>query len=246
MREPQAARRLPPVAGSVNAQQEAVALWRFYQGRGIKPSIRSIGRALRDQKIRCRDADLFLWLSKFRAAAVIQAEAKTVTTGSTWQQPGSGFARAAKVSLPSKPLSSGSKEPSEPAPFFEMPPANVTPLRRPKKAKDLTWRKPLVDTAEALLQREIRTWSAEERFTWARWHCLVFANCTADEGRNRTQASRVAKGLASMALSVEYGDVTGAEYYRLAKIIHAQRDKTPWFDPWMIKGAIESQEAVHA
>lgn len=83
----------------MNAQQEAVALWKFLEGRGFAPSVRSIGRALRDQGLKFRDQDLHGWLSQFREAAGKQREAKNEHAGSSGPQPGSGFARAVKVSL---------------------------------------------------------------------------------------------------------------------------------------------------
>lgn len=49
----------------VNVQQEAVALYLFLEGRGFRPSIRSIARALRDQGVQFREAELRGWLSAF-------------------------------------------------------------------------------------------------------------------------------------------------------------------------------------
>lgn len=105
----------------MNAQQEAVALWKFLESRGFRPSIRSVGRALRDQKVRFREADLYRWLEPFqsREASRKQSpddpEAKIEITGSSTpedgKQPGSDFARAAKVSLPSNPDPSDQRTP---------------------------------------------------------------------------------------------------------------------------------------
>lgn len=63
----------------MNAQQEAVALYLHLEGRGFEPSVRSIGRALRDQGLRFREDDLRRWLKPYldqtRDASGTQASA---------------------------------------------------------------------------------------------------------------------------------------------------------------------------
>jgi hypothetical protein len=56
-----------------NARKEAVAVFNFYRQRGYRISIRSVGRVLREQRIRFRDAELFRWLSPLRAGVVKRA-----------------------------------------------------------------------------------------------------------------------------------------------------------------------------
>jgi hypothetical protein len=58
-----------------NAQQEAVALYRFFESRGFRPSVRSIGRALRDQGIVFDDKALRRWLQSFVTAVDPQVTA---------------------------------------------------------------------------------------------------------------------------------------------------------------------------
>lgn len=51
----------------MNAQQTAVALFKFLESQGFHPSTRCIGRMLRDPslKIKCTDSELRKWLEKF-------------------------------------------------------------------------------------------------------------------------------------------------------------------------------------
>jgi hypothetical protein len=231
----------------VNPQQEAVALWLFFEERRIKPKVATIVRILRNEyRLKFRDGDVSKWLSKFSGRG--PAESTRAQEHKTPRPERTGHAtREKEVSLPSSPSSSGSIEPSEPPRLFEPPPANVTPLRRRRsKPTDVGWRKPLIEAANELLDRPMCSWSIAERFTWARWHCLTFGNCTADEGRNRARATATASGLATMALSDDYGDLTGRQYFQLARIIHVQRNEKPWFDPWFIKGALNVAAAREA
>ena len=98
----------------MNAQQEAVALFRFLEGRGFKPSVRSIGRALRDQKVPFRETSLRAWLEPFiksRDASRPQVDAtgtqKTSTAdaiGTQADATGTRLRARNKVSLSSKPI----------------------------------------------------------------------------------------------------------------------------------------------
>lgn len=97
-----------------NVQQEAVALWKFLESRGFQPSVRSIGRILREELgLKFREHDLRGWLSKFRDASGTQKptepDAKIEHTGRSSSkngtQPGRGFARADNVSLISETIS---------------------------------------------------------------------------------------------------------------------------------------------
>lgn len=228
----------------MNPQQEAVALWKFFEERGRKPKVASIIRILRyEYRLKFRDGDISRWLSNFSGRG--PAETRSAHKHENPRRAESGVASArSKVSLPS---TSSSDKSSEAPDLFGNEGTKVTPISRKRRTaeKDTSWRAPLVASAQEISNsnRPMSRWSVDERFTWARWHCLMFGNCTADEGRNKTKASDVAAGLASMALSRDYGTVTGHEYFLLAKAIHEQRNAVPWFDPWLIKGAMEVAEA---
>jgi hypothetical protein len=50
----------------MSPQQEAVALWKYLESRGAKPSVRQVGRLLRSElKLRFRETELRGWLSAF-------------------------------------------------------------------------------------------------------------------------------------------------------------------------------------
>lgn len=66
---------------SMNAQQEAVALYLHWEKRGKVPSIRSIGRALRDQGMKVREETLYVWLHDFREASRKRLVEKRVASG---------------------------------------------------------------------------------------------------------------------------------------------------------------------
>ena len=117
--------------------------------------------------------------------------------------------------------------------------SELTLFGRPRVHKDTAWAQGVVDKAKPLLQRRMDSWTPQERFAWARWHCLRFGNCTQDERRNRMRSSEVAKGLSTMAMSQEYGDLTGAQYAHYAKLVHQERGQVPWFDPFLVKAVIE-------
>jgi hypothetical protein len=66
----------------MNAQQEAVALFKFLEGRGFEPSVRCIGRILRDPsiKLKCTESELRKWLKNFVASATQQRRTSTQET----------------------------------------------------------------------------------------------------------------------------------------------------------------------
>jgi hypothetical protein len=53
---------------TVNAQQEAVALWKYLESRSIRPSIRKVVAMMRGAQIGVNEADASKWLAKFAAA----------------------------------------------------------------------------------------------------------------------------------------------------------------------------------
>ena len=80
--------------------------------------------------------------------------------------------------------------------------------------------------------------SPDELHTLAQYHCLLFANCTRSETSNLANATKVAKGLAGLAQSRDYGDMTVARYVKYGQEIHARRKQMRWFDPWLIKSVV--------
>lgn len=120
----------------MNAQQEAVALYRYLEGRGFKPSVRSIGAMLRVQKISFTDTSLRAWLKDF-AAAPTQPTAEPPQKSSTNDAPppqadaNPPRLRAHdKVSLVSKKVT---PSPSRPKPLrlvVDPPPDRRTPAER--------------------------------------------------------------------------------------------------------------------
>lgn len=77
----------------------------------------------------------------------------------------------------------------------------------------------------------------------ARYHCLVFANCTRSESNNLANATKVAKGLAGLAMHRDYRDMTVAAYIKHGQKVHLQRKHMRWFDPWLIKAVVEFEHA---
>lgn len=119
------------------------------------------------------------------------------------------------------------------------------PRRRRKSDRDsvvdIAWRNDVLEAARHLVGREMRSWTPDERYTWARWHALMFAYCNKDEGNNRRMATKIAAALLNMASS-KFGDMTGREYFHLATRVHERRNKAPWYDPWLIKSEMEIAE----
>lgn len=123
----------------MNAQQEAVALFRFFESRGMKPSVASIGRALRDQGIKFREADLYGWLKPFAEDTGKRPEEKITNAGRGAQDSGSDYAREKDVSLVSKPEATVVASRVEPTPeqplLVAVPAPPPTPAKAPKQAK---------------------------------------------------------------------------------------------------------------
>lgn len=106
-----------------------------------------------------------------------------------------------------------------------------------------TWVEPLRAAANGLGDKTIKALSVEERFIIARYHCLVFGNCTKSEVSNRAKASNVASAFASMSRNDTYGELTVRRYFTEGRKVHEQREKKPWFDPWLIKGVLVFENA---
>lgn len=228
-------------------QDEAVEAWRHMERRKIKPSARRVSLMLRAMGIRCDDHEVRRWVRGFETA--VHRKNSSVSTApqenDSPQSPPQSHPRLRAQKVVSLVPSSSSDKSSEAPTLFGNEATKVTPIRKrsPEPEIDVSWRAPLIESANALLDRPLNTWTADERFIWARWHCLTFGNCTKREGSNKTKASSVAAALATMALAYNYGEMTGRQYFRLAKAVHDQRDEKPWFDPWLVKGAINAVAA---
>jgi hypothetical protein len=94
------------------------------------------------------------------------------------------------------------------------------------------------------LKSPIREWTPQQRMIAARYHCLEFGNCTKSEANNKARATNVARGFARMSRSKHYSDMTLGEYVTFARQVHAEREKTPWFDVWLIESVTEFESAA--
>lgn len=217
----------------MNTQQEAVALFKFLESRGFKPSVRSIARALRDQKVVFDDKALRLWLKPFYrgATAPLPQKSSTITAGAP--QPHRGFTRAVIVPLVSTPSSLR----SDALPGFDSPPfsanghANGKPKRKPP---DDSWCEPLRAAARLLASRTIASLTPDERLTVGRTFALIVGGCTKTEATNRSRGGKVAKGLAGMAIS-DWGALTVAEYLGASRKAKTMLGDAPQLDPWIFK-----------
>lgn len=92
----------------MNAQQEAIALWKHFESRGMRPSVRAIGRTLRDvMGLKFRESELRKWLSDFSGRVPDATRTQHIKEGdAVGTQSGRDFARAAKVSLVSNSVES--------------------------------------------------------------------------------------------------------------------------------------------
>jgi hypothetical protein len=109
--------------------------------------------------------------------------------------------------------------------------------RPPKWVEDLR-------AAAKSLKSPIREWTPQQRMVAARYHCLEFGNCTKSEANNKARATNVARGFARMSRSKHYSDMTLGEYVTFARQVHVERDKTPWFDVWLIESVTEFESAA--
>ncbi len=153
----------------MNAQQEAVALWKFLEGRGVRPSIRKVVAMMRLADIPVNEADAGKWLAAFAAASPhpkthrskipAQGQHGSSTSNSTpaaqiqhsEQHDNStrpALTRAPNVSLVSKPVEpSDTTYPQSPPLFLVEPVAKPAPPSKPvtpKPAKPKAVRAPYV------------------------------------------------------------------------------------------------------
>ena len=148
----------------MNAQQEAVALYKFLESRGFKPSVRSIGCSLRLQGLSFTEANLRSWLKSF-VASPTRADAvpthETSTNDAVPTQPDAKPTRLRahnKVSLPSNIA------PSEPGTVVELFPDAPKPPPKPDR------RSPAEQEADLTLSR-LRPVIEPELvgMTWTAW-----------------------------------------------------------------------------
>lgn len=119
---------------------------------------------------------------------------------------------------------------------------SVVGNHRSKKSPDTSWVQPLREATKAIASKTISALTPDERQILARYHCLRFGNCTKTEASNKARASQVASAFASMSRSQNYGDMAVKDYVAYGDRVHANRDKTPWFDPWYIKSVVEWEQ----
>lgn len=154
---------------------------------------------------------------------------------------GAAHARA-EVSLSSTPSDSNESSGAPVASGAESPDGvKQGTKRRSAPARDVPtpqWAIDLEAQVEPLLKRELRTLEIPERFVVARVHALRFANCTRTEARNKSAATKIAAGLATMARSKNYGDLTVRHYLAYGAKLHEMRERTPWFNPWAIEAVV--------
>lgn len=131
---------------------------------------------------------------------------------------------------------------------FGMPGENAGSSRpkRSKKAQkpvDLAWIAPLEEATVALHSKALESLSYAERLTVARYHALHFAGCTREAIKNQLAGTKIAAGLMGLGSDLRFRDMTVREYLLYAQKVHKNRNGYPWFDPWLIKGVVEFEQA---
>jgi uncharacterized protein YdaU (DUF1376 family) len=112
-----------------------------------------------------------------------------------------------------------------------------------KEAVDPEWATTLRASTKTLGPKPLRDLTVDERTTLARYHCLVFGNCSADELKNRRNAAKVLAGLGGMAIDSRYGEMTVNTYVASGRKVTEAFKLGPWFDPWLIRGMLEAEAA---
>lgn len=86
--------------------------------------------------------------------------------------------------------------------------------------KVTAWTGEITEAVRVLKTRELRSLSAEERFTLARYHAFRFAGCTKSEPTNRRKAVALATSLVNLSdrisRNADRADLTVDEYVALA------------------------------
>ena len=107
---------------------------------------------------------------------------------------------------------------------------------------DTSWIAPLEKQALALFSVRLDAFTKEQRNIAGRYHALRFSNCNREAFRNKEIGRKIAAGLTTLGSNSMYGDMTFKEYVGYAEEIHAQCDGKPWYDPWLIKAAVEFEK----
>lgn len=223
----------------MNAQQEAVALFRYFESRGVSISGRAIGRILREELgLKFRDGDLRQWLSEFSAAAKVRPEC---VPHEEKLRPDCGPAAASRekeVSLV-KPASSvepltGSKN--------ARAPKQGTLIAVPAARHARSWVAALIDRGDAVYTKRLEEMTVDEIFTLAQLFAYHFANCKTDERANRSKANGIARALREMALRDDLGGLSGRGMLGYGKRVWERGGHRPWFKPWDILGVVEWTE----
>lgn len=128
----------------------------------------------------------------------------------------------------------------DPDPYgAKAPPGSASSGQKPEEA---AWAQRLRAEVYALSDRSLRSLTADERVLIARYHCLVFANCTKSEPSNKSRATGVAAAFASMGRNATYGDLTVKQYFLHGRKVSQQRERTPFYDPWLIRAVVEFEQ----
>jgi hypothetical protein len=110
---------------------------------------------------------------------------------------------------------------------------------RAEKPEDTTWIEPLVATAKDLRKITIATFTPEQRMIAGRYHAYRYGNCSKNEARNKKFGARMATAFAKMSISA-LSRLTFAEYVAYANKYHEMSGGSPWYEPFLIQGVMES------
>jgi hypothetical protein len=122
-------------------------------------------------------------------------------------------------------------------PTVDKSPSGVADARPPE------WVQSLLGRVREIWRTSLEKLSPDELRVLAQYHCLLFANCTKSESNNLSNATKVAVGLAKLASSRDFGDMTVAVYVRYGQKVHEQRKRMRWFDPFYIRSVVEFERA---
>jgi hypothetical protein len=109
------------------------------------------------------------------------------------------------------------------------------------------WVPKLREDVNAIRDKRIRELSVQERLLVARYHAYRFANCTKSLSRNRKAGADIVVGIAKLASSELYADLTVSQYVAAALRYHTEiADGAPWRNPFMIRALEEGLEPRRA
>jgi len=208
---------------TLNPQQEAVALWKYLESRGMNPSINQVGRALHTLGIKWRRQDLYAWLRPFRERSVSQVgNSESLTPEQPGNNSGTAFARAVIVPLLSN---SDDSVPSSSGVAPQQPAVKATKAERESRDRALPFDRPVLDCRNAIL-----------RAVWERVQPLVARSTTFTDWRKRN---------AVIAASFALGGFTPDQ------IVYAweqcrTRDGDPVRELFMVQKWLERVQAVKA